>query len=174
MVSPWRQLNYLCNTIIRQLNLLLLRLMVRSSDARGLAAKILRPASLAAASQLAYSPDPSMVTMAIATLLAVVLDVHVPLGRCRIISACLAFGMPLPSCSHPLILSGFAFVFPSFPQAESSIPSSPVANVGRRGPRSTPRRQWRPRLASPSRIAGHSFSLLRISTPPPVMDVDSG
>eukprot|EP00973_Karenia_brevis_P005876 800488-Karenia_brevis.AAC.1 len=67
-----------------------------------------------------------------------------------------------------------AVVRPSFHER----PGSPEANGtgrARRSPRSTPRRRrmWQPRVATPQQEAIHEFSVLRISTPPPSMEVDA-
>eukprot|EP00973_Karenia_brevis_P071595 9947487-Karenia_brevis.AAC.1 len=57
---------------------------------------------------------------------------------------------------------------------DAGAPGSPTTTTSQRQPHSTPKRQWRPRVASPSGTVSHELSLLRISTPPPTMEIDSG
>eukprot|EP00973_Karenia_brevis_P003773 520597-Karenia_brevis.AAC.1 len=82
--------------------------------------------------------------------------------------------MSVAGCPCQCLSVALAFILPSFPE----LPGSPAASEtrrARRSPRSTPRRRlWQPRLATPQQIVAHEFSVLRISTPPPSMEVDEG
>eukprot|EP00973_Karenia_brevis_P004117 565121-Karenia_brevis.AAC.1 len=134
---------------------------------------MLRPAALAAALNADLQTVAATSLLANLALLAVLLEFHVHPKLCRALSAGIVGLMPPTACPSPCLLLVLALVFPSFPSSDDAV--SPEPNSWRRGPRSTPRRrQWRPADRTPTHTIASDLSIMRLSTPPPQMNVDEG